>query len=230
MIFPVKPKTLMRLALPAILGLGLLVLGGCLSESSLPKAPRLTPSSTQGEGKTLVLLSWTGPGAVKEAGSLPPARASQAPWTLVQASPAPKTDATSSASTAAEAASPAAKTDATSSATAGSAEAAKPAGPEAVSAASANETKDAAYCLKCHGPFEKLQARTKDYVTQWDEHVNPHVYIPHDSKTLPTCTECHTAHPIPYQKGGEGEKATVKFCYSCHHTEELKSCKECHKD
>lgn len=108
-----------------------------------------------------------------------------------------------------------------------------PAESEVVSGASevAEEgPKDAAYCLKCHGPFEKLAQRTKDYVTEWDEKANPHVYIPHDSKTIVDCTECHDAHAIPFKADENLRKPNVQYCYSCHHAETLVNCNKCHNE
>jgi hypothetical protein len=105
--------------------------------------------------------------------------------------------------------------------------------PEAVSSASVVEesaVKDAAYCLKCHGPFEKLAQGTADYVTEWDEKANPHCYVPHDTVQIVECAECHDTHTIPYQSTPEQRIPDVKYCYSCHHTESLVTCTECHKD
>ena len=104
--------------------------------------------------------------------------------------------------------------------------------PEAVSSASTEESavKDAAYCLKCHGPFDKLVQRTKDYVTEWDEKANPHQYVPHNKTTVAECSECHDPHPIPFQKTADMRKPNVDYCYSCHHAQTLVNCKECHKE
>jgi len=106
------------------------------------------------------------------------------------------------------------------------------AAPEAVSSASTEEStvKDAVYCLKCHGPFEKLAERTKDYVTEWDEKANPHRYVKHNTKNIVECSECHDPHPIPFQKTAEIRKPNVDFCYSCHHAKTLVTCTECHKE
>jgi hypothetical protein len=125
--------------------------------------------------------------------------------------------------------------DATSGATtekASGAESAESAAPEAVSSASTEESavKDAVYCLKCHGPFEKLAERTKDYVTEWDEKANPHVYVPHDSTKVLECSECHDLHPIPFKKVEDARKPNVDYCYSCHHAQTLVNCNECHQE
>ena len=125
--------------------------------------------------------------------------------------------------------------DATSAATAvagGEATGAAETSPEVVSGASEEESavKDAAYCLKCHGPFEKLAARTKDYVTEWDEAANPHVYVPHDSKSIVECSECHDPHAIPFKPSESARKPNVDYCYSCHHAQTLVNCNQCHNE
>lgn len=100
---------------------------------------------------------------------------------------------------------------------------------DAVSGASEGAP-DTEGCLRCHGPFDKLAERTADYVTVWDEHVNPHMYVPHDSQTVVDCSSCHDPHPIPYAPAEGGRKPSVEYCYSCHHTEELVSCSQCHNE
>lgn len=138
------------------------------------------------------------------------------PYTLVQATPTP-----------------AQEPDATSAATAAEAENAEVESADATSAAtgeSSSDVNDPAYCLKCHGPFEKLQARTKDYVTGWDEKANPHVYVPHESDTLVACTECHDPHAIPYKPSENTRTPNVDYCYSCHHAETLVNCNQCHNE
>lgn len=106
-------------------------------------------------------------------------------------------------------------------------------GSEAVSSASVVEesaVKDAAYCLKCHGPFEKLAARTRDYETDFGEKVNPHTYVPHDSTSIVECAECHEPHAIPYNAATAPATPTVDYCYSCHHMQTFESCSECHTE
>ena len=113
----------------------------------------------------------------------------------------------------------------------GEAKGAAEASSEVVSGASEESVvKDAAYCLKCHGPFEKLAERTKDYVTEWDESANPHVYVPHDSKSIVECSECHDPHPIPFAPSENARKPNVDYCYSCHHAQTLVNCNQCHNE
>lgn len=102
---------------------------------------------------------------------------------------------------------------------------------EAVSSATVVEgPKDTAYCLKCHGPFEKLIDKTKGYVTQFDEHINPHQFVPHDSKSVPDCAECHEAHPIPFKAESAPASPELTYCYSCHHTQTFETCSQCHNE
>ncbi|QQO09998.1 cytochrome c3 family protein [Breznakiella homolactica] len=89
-------------------------------------------------------------------------------------------------------------------------------------------------CLQCHGPFEELMERTKDYVNEWDVTVNPHTYVditkgnPHDTTMIATCTECHEQHPIPPTANMNIKQANLQYCYTCHHDEEFISCNTCH--
>ncbi|HEY9053270.1 MAG TPA: cytochrome c3 family protein, partial [Rectinemataceae bacterium] len=102
---------------------------------------------------------------------------------------------------------------------------------DSVSAASEESAvHDAAYCLKCHGPFEALAERTKDYITEWDEKANPHVFVEHGTTTIVECAECHDPHPIPYEKVEGARKPNVSWCYSCHHAETLANCNTCHNE
>ncbi len=143
-----------------------------------------------------------------------------APYVLTQAAPATTTTVPGAGGSA----------DATSAAT-GKSESAGEGAAEAVSAASdENAPKDKEYCLKCHGPFEKLAERTKDYVTEWDEKANPHVYVEHNTKDITECTECHEVHAIPLDPKIPVKKANVTYCYSCHHAETLVTCTQCHKE
>ena len=90
-------------------------------------------------------------------------------------------------------------------------------------------------CLSCHGPFDELIEATADYVAPSEEKTSPHRYVPHNSKEvadIPECTQCHTAHPLdPLPESGSIDlsKVGVQWCYeSCHHQQDLTSCKECH--
>ncbi len=85
-------------------------------------------------------------------------------------------------------------------------------------------------CLKCHGPFEALAGKTKDYVTEWDEKANPHMPVPHESSTIVECTECHAPHRLPYVEEPDAKKPGVGYCYACHHTESLVHCSQCHNE
>lgn len=148
------------------------------------------------------------------------------PMVKVQASPGEAAaDATSASSEYAVTEGENEETDATSA----SSEAAG--SPESVSSASLDEgPKDAAWCLKCHGPFEKLAARTVDYVTEWDEKANPHTFVPHDTETIVECAECHQPHAIPFDRNAPKEEPNVSWCYSCHHAETLAHCNTCHNE
>lgn len=72
-------------------------------------------------------------------------------------------------------------------------------------------------CPACHGgTLEALADKTKDYKTEFDENVNPHVYVdklaakPHQSKVLPECIKCHKPHPMPPVPGMKVEKADLQ--------------------
>ena len=93
------------------------------------------------------------------------------------------------------------------------------------------EKPEAESCLGCHGPFEELAKRTAAYVTDHGEKVNPHMYVPHDSKKITACNNCHDAHPMPVTSPGNIAKANVQYCYSaCHHENDFTPCVQCHKD
>ena len=62
--------------------------------------------------------------------------------------------------------------------------------------------------------------------------INPHKFIPHDSKDpakFPECTTCHTPHPLPPPKGFKDKSANVEMCYSCHHNYTFQKCSGYHK-
>ena len=87
-------------------------------------------------------------------------------------------------------------------------------------------------CLQCHGPLEKLTQLAPMYQTESGKVINPHKFIPHDSKDpakFPECTTCHTPHPMPPPKGFKDKSANVEMCYSCHHNYTFQKCSACHK-
>jgi hypothetical protein len=86
-------------------------------------------------------------------------------------------------------------------------------------------------CLGCHGSFDKLAEKTAKYKTSTDETTTPHKYIPHSSKNIPECEECHTPHEIPLKDKSKVVKANTDLCYNtrgCHHMNNLNACKSCH--
>jgi hypothetical protein len=102
--------------------------------------------------------------------------------------------------------------------------------PVVLAAAAADKGK-AELCLGCHGPFDKLKARTAAYTAPDGVKVNPHLNVPHDSKNVTTCTECHEVHPLPVTGPVKIAKATMQYCYAaCHHTNDFTPCVQCHKD
>ncbi len=111
-----------------------------------------------------------------------------------------------------------------------SATATKPAAPTATTAAGAVGSSKAA-CLMCHGPFDKLISETSDYLMpSGDEEIksSPHRYMPHNSKNIPECSECHKPHPVPLTSTEGLPKPEVNYCYACHHAGVLQ-CGTCHK-
>lgn len=86
-------------------------------------------------------------------------------------------------------------------------------------------------CLQCHGPLEKLTSMPPMYDADPGK-INPHKFIPHDSRDpakFPECTTCHTPHPLPPPKGFKDKSANVEMCYSCHHNYTFQKCSGCHK-
>jgi predicted CXXCH cytochrome family protein len=88
----------------------------------------------------------------------------------------------------------------------------------------------AAFCLSCHGPFEAIAEKTKDFKAETGENANPHVFVPHTSKKIVSCTECHEAHELPTSSSTVIAKANLEYCFSCHHQKDFTPCAECHKD
>ena len=91
-------------------------------------------------------------------------------------------------------------------------------------------------CLNCHGSFDQLAASTANYVAPSGEKTTPHLYIPHrskEAKAIPECSNCHQPHSVPPTESDRAafRKPEIDWCYSsCHHENNLKSCKECHPD
>jgi hypothetical protein len=103
--------------------------------------------------------------------------------------------------------------------------------PPLPAAAAAPDKPKAELCLGCHGPFDKLKARTAAYSTPEGEKVNPHLNVPHKSTNITTCTECHDVHPLPVTGPVKIAKASLQYCYAaCHHMNDFTPCVQCHKD
>ncbi len=102
-----------------------------------------------------------------------------------------------------------------------------PAAPAAAAATTAESSKDT--CLGCHGPFDKLASATANYPWPSGDKTTPHRYVPHDSKDIPECSNCHNPHPQPPTASDITAMANPnpKWCYDCHHTGTL-ACGTCH--
>lgn len=104
--------------------------------------------------------------------------------------------------------------------------------------AAENAKQTTAMCLGCHGPYEKLVAASKEYVTKDGEKVNPHTTVDdtilkvHESgKGILNCETCHKPHPQPFTTIQDVAPANVEYCYlQCHHQENFTPCSECHKE
>jgi predicted CXXCH cytochrome family protein len=85
-------------------------------------------------------------------------------------------------------------------------------------------------CLSCHGPYDKLMAKGSNYVWPKGEKHSPHMYVRHDSKNIPECTNCHKPHAMPPTPAGAKAmgKADPDWCFTCHHTKQL-TCGACHE-
>jgi hypothetical protein len=90
-----------------------------------------------------------------------------------------------------------------------------------------------AACLACHGgSFDKLVDKKPAFKAPSDEIVNPHQYIPHNQKiaeNVPDCTGCHSKHPIPPKEEIDLSKVNVDSCFQCHHEQNFRKCKTCHR-
>lgn len=87
------------------------------------------------------------------------------------------------------------------------------------------------FCLGCHGPIEKLTDADIKFKVDGGT-VNPHKFVPHDSKNLadfPDCTVCHKPHAMPPSKGYKDVSANVEVCYQCHHNYTFQRCSKCHE-
>lgn len=89
-----------------------------------------------------------------------------------------------------------------------------------------------AKCLECHGPFEELLAKPGSFVItdyEGEKKINPHRYVPHNTKDVPACINCHVVHPVPPEKTPERPKY-IKWCYDvCHHQMNFEKCSTCHE-
>ncbi|MGW8178829.1 MAG: cytochrome c3 family protein [bacterium] len=91
-------------------------------------------------------------------------------------------------------------------------------------------TEKPAACLDCHGPFEDLTAKAPSFTIEDGSQVNPHRYVPHDSKTIPECAYCHEAHPFPPEEAVK-RPSSISYCFSCHHHgKDFAPCKSCHPE
>lgn len=85
-------------------------------------------------------------------------------------------------------------------------------------------------CLGCHKYNDLLALKPKFELESGS--VNPHWYVPHDSKNIPECTNCHVPHAIsPLPKGPQDvdmSQVNVQMCFSCHHLQNFTPCKTCH--
>ena len=103
-----------------------------------------------------------------------------------------------------------------------------PAATAAATAKTAGSTKD--LCLGCHGPFDKLVTASANYVWLNGDKKSPHRYVPHESKIIPECSQCHKPHPVPPTASDIAAlgKPDPKWCYTCHHAGVLE-CGTCHE-
>ena len=94
-------------------------------------------------------------------------------------------------------------------------------------------------CLGCHGgSLEQLAENTPLIKNEWDEVVQPHLYIdpsaakPHESTVLPECLKCHVKHDFPPAPKAEAARADYTYCYGCHHMETFQRCSSsgCHEE
>lgn len=79
-------------------------------------------------------------------------------------------------------------------------------------------------CLKCHGTYEGLAAKTANSKVLKDTKgtvVNPHD-LPNNygHKNIKECYNCHKMHRT---------QDPVEYCYNCHHERTFDACKSCHQ-
>lgn len=92
--------------------------------------------------------------------------------------------------------------------------------------AAAESSKDT--CLGCHGPFDKIISETANYTMPSGEQTSPHRYVPHKSKDIPECSNCHEPHPVPLTSTEGLPKPKTDWCYMCHHAGVLQCGPPCH--
>jgi predicted CXXCH cytochrome family protein len=103
--------------------------------------------------------------------------------------------------------------------------AAKPPAPAPSAAAPAAGSQDV--CLACHGPYENLIEKTAKYYMPSGETTSPHKYLPHKSKNIPDCKNCHKPHALPPPPKQSIAEPSTDWCYTCHHKGVLE-CGTCH--
>ncbi|MBI4787682.1 MAG: hypothetical protein HY782_11615 [Chloroflexi bacterium] len=86
-------------------------------------------------------------------------------------------------------------------------------------------------CLSCHGPFDKLVSASINYLWPNEKKATPHRYVPHISRDIPECSNCHPPHPLPPSASditAAVKAANPQWCFTCHHTGALE-CGTCHE-
>ena len=93
-----------------------------------------------------------------------------------------------------------------------------------------------AFCLSCHGPFEKVAQASADYKFFDGSVVNPHTTVeltaskPHVSgKGVVDCVRCHQPHPQPLASVSDVVPADLTYCFGCHHQGVFTPCSQCHE-
>ena len=86
------------------------------------------------------------------------------------------------------------------------------------------------HCLECHD-WEEISNKDPYYASYNPEEsmpINPHRYVPHETKDKVSCVSCHTAHDEDEPDASKVVKASVTECFMCHHSMTFKLCDECH--